>query len=135
MNLVANFHAYKFTHFSTPNTAKTSSPENLSSLDKLTTLLLGVNNPRPVNKGKPSQNFQTVKLQSNKEIESWYISAAHSDSVKGTVILFHGYSGDKSAMLDKSDAFLALGFHTLVVDFMGSGGSEGNQPLWGQLPY
>ena len=30
-------------------------------------------------------------------------------------------------LLDKSDLFLQLGYNTLLVDFMGSGGSEGNQ--------
>ena len=57
--------------------------------------------------------------------------SAKADSVIGTVIIFHGYSGNKSSMLDKSDVFLKLGFKTLVVDFMGSGGSEGNQTTLG----
>lgn len=50
-----------------------------------------------------------------------------ADSPKGSVILFHGYGGEKSSMLDKADIFLRLGYNALLVDFMGSGGSEGNQ--------
>jgi hypothetical protein len=53
------------------------------------------------------------------------------DSAKGTVILFHGYGAEKSSMLDKSDIFQQLGYNTLLVDFMGSGGSEGNQTTIG----
>jgi alpha-beta hydrolase superfamily lysophospholipase len=34
-------------------------------------------------------------------------------------------------MLDKADIFLDLGYNTLLVDFMGSGGSEGNQTTIG----
>ena len=128
MNLVACFHAWKFTHFSNDIVVKTKSPEKLSSFDKFKTLLLGVNNPRPVNKTHPAQPYQTITLQSNKKIEAWYIRATPA---KGTVVLFHGYSADKSMMLDKSDEFGKLGYNTLVVDFMGSGGSEGNQTTLG----
>jgi alpha-beta hydrolase superfamily lysophospholipase len=34
-------------------------------------------------------------------------------------------------MTDKSDAFIKMGYNTLLVDFMGSGGSEGNQTTIG----
>jgi alpha-beta hydrolase superfamily lysophospholipase len=61
---------------------------------------------------------------SNKRLECWVIAA---DNPKGTVILFHGYGSQKSAMLDKAEEFLKLGYSTLLVDFMGAGGSEGNQ--------
>ena len=30
-------------------------------------------------------------------------------------------------MLDKTEEFLKMGYSTLLVDFMGAGGSEGNQ--------
>jgi alpha-beta hydrolase superfamily lysophospholipase len=56
-----------------------------------------------------------------------------SENVKGTIILFHGFGGDKSSMLDKSEVFLGLGYNTFLVDFMGSGGSEGNQTTIGFL--
>jgi hypothetical protein len=36
-------------------------------------------------------------------------------------------------MLDKSDIFLSEGYNSFLVDFMGSGGSEGNQKSIGFL--
>jgi len=54
-------------------------------------------------------------------------------NAKGTVLLFHGYGGEKSSMLEKSDIFNNLGYSTLLVDFMGSGKSEGNQTTIGYL--
>jgi alpha-beta hydrolase superfamily lysophospholipase len=42
------------------------------------------------------------------------------------VLIFHGYGGEKSSMLDKATEFLKMNFNVLLVDFMGSGGSEGN---------
>ena len=127
MNIIAYLHAYKFTHFDrTAN--KTKHAKNLSLGQKVQILFSGVNNPRPENKKFSDINFETIKLHSNKVIECWLIKA---DSAKGSVILFHGYGGDKSSMLDKAGVFLSLGYNTLLVDFMGSGGSEGNQTTIG----
>ncbi|MFI5142274.1 MAG: alpha/beta hydrolase [Bacteroidia bacterium] len=128
INIVACFHAYKFTHFSNSATIKTKDGNKLPLTQKLGAILFGINNPRPVNATVPQQNFKTIKLKSNKEIECWLIN---SNTSIGTVILFHGYSGQKSSMLDKADVFLRLGYDVLLVDFMGSGGSEGNQTTIG----
>ncbi|KAF2516528.1 alpha/beta hydrolase [Flavobacterium foetidum] len=128
MNGIAFFHAYKFTHFAEARSKKTQSPEKLSSFQKASTLFFGVNNPKPQNSKFPSQKYQTLKLKSNKEIECWLIRNRNS---KGTVILFHGYGSEKSSLIERSDEFLKLGYSTLLVDFMGSGNSEGNQTTIG----
>lgn len=127
LNAIAFFHAWKFTHFSNDKGAKTKSG-NLPAIAKLKVLAVGVSNPRPVNTTMPGSSFETIVLQSTKRIESWLI---RHDSAKGTVILFHGYKGEKSSMLDKADQFLAAGYNTMLVDFMGAGGSEGNQTTVG----
>lgn len=128
MNIVAFFHAYRFTHFTDDNSEKTKSPQELSSFEKVKTLFFGVNNPKPKNTKFPTQKYKTLKLHSNKEIECWLIKTEKS---KGTVILFHGYGGEKSSMISKSDEFIKLGFNTMLVDFMGSGNSQGNQTTIG----
>ncbi|PXY43432.1 alpha/beta hydrolase [Flavobacterium hydrophilum] len=128
MNMIAFFHAYKFTHFTEKQSEKTKSPDKLSSLEKIKTLCFGVNNPKPQNTKFPSQKYKTLKLKSNKKIECWLIKTPNS---KGTVILFHGYNSEKSAMIQKSDEFIKLGYSTMLVDFMGSGNSEGNQTTIG----
>lgn len=130
MNIVAIFHAYKFTHFASKAIEKTGSADKLTTGEKIKTLFFGVNNPRPVNDKAPSTSFETIKLQSNRQIECWSIKR---DSAKGTVILFHGFGGQKSSMLDKAAIFRALGYNIFLVDFMGSGGSEGNQTTIGFL--
>ncbi len=130
MNVVAIFHSYKFSHFSDSHAEKTNAPGKLSSGEKIKTLIFGVSNPRPRNSAIPKGEYETIKLQSNKEIECWSMKV---DGAEGTVVLFHGYGGHKSSMLDKADIFLNLGFNTFLVDFMGSGGSEGNQTTIGFL--
>lgn len=130
MNVIAIFHSYKFTHFAESNSEKTKTPTKLSTLQKISTLLFGVNNPKPVNERIPSTAFETISIDSNKKIECWSIKTSNS---KGTVILFHGYGGNKSSLLDKAEVFRELGFNTFLVDFMGSGGSEGHQTTIGFL--
>lgn len=128
LNVVSFFHAYQFTHFSDSALPKTKNPQELSFLEKLKPLFLGINNPRPKNKTLPTQKYETVVLQSNKKIECWYIKKTNA---KGTVILFHGYTGHKSALLVRAEKFLALDYQVFLVDFMGSGGSEGNSTTIG----
>jgi alpha-beta hydrolase superfamily lysophospholipase len=128
INVVALFHAYKLTHFDATATRKIENAYGLSTADKLGLVLTGADMPRPKNKTWPARPYQTVRLKSNKAIECWYIPR---DSAKGTVALFHGYGGEKSGMLDKAEVFRQLGYNTLLVDFMGAGGSEGVQTTIG----
>lgn len=128
LNIIAYFHAYKFTHFDINSIEKTGNPKELTTIEKTKTLIFGVNNPKRLNKTLPTQNFETIILNSDKRIECWNIKTINS---KGTVILFHGYGGEKSSLLDKSNIFLNLGYNTLLVDFMGSGASSGNQTTIG----
>ena len=130
MNVIAIFHSNKFTHFVDSNTAKTNDPKKLTTGQKISTLIFGVNNPRPENNNVPTDAYETIKLKSNREIECWNIK---TENAKGTVILFHGFSGQKASMLDKAEIFRELGYNTFLVDFMGSGGSEGNQTTIGFL--
>ena len=126
MNFVTYLHAYRFTHFSSPSEIRTS--DSLTTLQKLQTLFTGVKNPRPENKILPSLPFQSIKIKSNKLLGCWLIKA---DLSQGTVLLFHGYGGEKSSMLDKAKEFLNIHYSVLLVDFMGAGGSEGNQTTLG----
>ncbi len=127
LNILAAVHAYRFTHF-TKGEKHPIRVNKLSFNDKLKLIFTGIDNPRPVNKTTPSRPFEKVRLQSNVKLECWMINA---DTPKGTVILFHGYTGEKSGMLDKADEFLKMGYNTMLVDFMGAGGSEGNEVTLG----
>jgi alpha-beta hydrolase superfamily lysophospholipase len=126
LNGIAYMHAYRFTHFIDKPIQKTS--EQLSSTDKLKLLFTGVSNPKPKAKEVPKQPYEVITIQSNKRLECWLLRAKEP---KGTVALFHGYGGQKASILDKAEAFLQMGYNTLLVDFMGSGGSEGVQTTIG----
>ena len=129
MNVTLAFHGYKFTHFGTEvKKTEDSKPKTLTTSDKIKTILFGVESSRPGDDITPSQKYETVYLQSNVKLQCWSLKI---DSAKGTVIIFHGYRGSKSGMIDRSDEFLKLGYNTLLVDFMGSGGSEGSSTTIG----
>ena len=126
LNGIAFMHAYRFTHFSQKPVQKTSADP--SGTDKLKLLFTGINNPKPKAKLRPHRPYEVITIQSNKKLECWLLKA---EEAKGTVALFHGYGGEKASMLDKAEAFLSMGYNTLLVDFMGSGGSEGLQTTIG----
>ncbi len=128
INVVTVFHAYRFTHFSEDSGAKFNRYQILGTSAKIQALLFGVKHPRPSNDNTPNVAYETIQLNSNKRIECWSIPVANS---KGTIILFHGYGGRKSSQLGKAEIFRKMGYNTLLVDFMGSGGSEGNQTTIG----
>jgi uncharacterized protein len=128
MNTVAAFHAYKFTHFAAAENNNKPDMQRMTAGKKISSLFFGVDLPRPVSKIKPTVFYKNIKIQSNKNLDGWLMPVASS---KGTVILFHGYGGEKSSMLDKAYVFQKLGYSTFLVDFMGAGGSEGNQTTIG----
>ncbi|RPD39163.1 alpha/beta hydrolase [Chitinophaga barathri] len=122
VNAFACFHAYKFTHF-TSATVQRTNPNRLGFAGKLKVMVAGVDNPRPVNRDKPGRAYETIRLQSHEPLEAWMI---RTPGAKGTVALFHGYGASKSRLLERAEILLGQGYNTLLVDFMGSGGSGGN---------
>ena len=124
-NVLAFCHAWNFTHFSTELKPHTDQPEELSRFDRLKVLLTGVENPKPVNEIYPDFPYETIDLASpNGRLEAWYSVLPNA---KGSVALFHGYTGNKDKLLTEAENFRQLGYSVLLVDFSGNGGSEGNQ--------
>jgi len=128
MNLIAFMQSYGFTHYSGEEKAVPLDIATLTLKDKLQTLVFGLKKPRTKNIIFPSCEYKTVMLGKNPQIECWEFN--HKKS-KGTVILFHGYGGKKSNMIDRAEAFAAEGYSFLLVDFMGAGGSEGDETTIG----
>jgi alpha-beta hydrolase superfamily lysophospholipase len=128
-NAAAYMHAWRFTHFA-PSGPKTGNPEDLSFWTKARVLFTGVSVPRPGNNAVPAREFATHRFATTDglELEAWHVP--HSDP-QGTVLLFHGYTGVKSELLAHAEAFHELGYDTLLVDFRGSGGSDGDETTIG----
>lgn len=128
INVMSIFHAYRFTHYTNSTEERIGDASKLGLWQKLNTAVFGVKNPKPVNKKFPPLPYKIVKIGESKPLNCWLIEHANA---KGLVILFHGYSSCKSEMLERADSLLSAQYATLLVDFNGSGESEGNQTTIG----
>lgn len=125
VNVVAAFHAYKFTHFYDSNKVHTRRPEDMSAWEKTKVILTGVDYvKRPITE-VPSQPFENVAIKTSDGISlaGWYVPA--KDAL-GTVIMFHGHGSTRSGMVSEVNAFNNLGYNVFAIDFRAHGESEGN---------
>ena len=128
-NGVVFMHAYRFTHFAdSKEPSRTAASADIPLSEKAVILLTGARNPRPQNTKFPALPYQTHTIEGTATLEAWLINTVQP---RGTVVLFHGYASQKSDLLPVAEAFHALGYRTLLVDFPGSGGSEGNSTTIG----
>lgn len=122
MNAIAFLHAWKFTHFSETDHNRTADPKELTWLNKIEILFTGIDNPKPQHHFLPDRSYSIINFNWS-GVNGWYFK---TENPKGTVILFHGYAGEKSSLLSRSYYFNSIGFNTLLIDFPGSGDSKGN---------
>src|SRR5262249_50052105 len=91
-------------------------------------LLSGVTIPRSENRAGPDSvglSFETVRVPGGgRELEAWHLPHAGG---RALVLMFHGYTSCKCEMLAEAKAFHELGYVPLLVDFRGSGGSDGDE--------
>lgn len=131
LNVVLYNHAYYFTHFTDKDIPRISrqAVQQQGWQERLKLGFFGVEIPKSRNKILPSAPFKTVNLMGTPQLEAWMIATDHP--VRGVVLLFHGYTSQKSAHLDVAQTFRQMGYHTFLVDFRGHGGSEGLQTTIG----
>lgn len=123
LNVVAFFHAWRMTHFYESG-RHTASPVKLGVFDKIVVLVRGVKIPRP-ECGPAPANCRPVHFTTRDgvRLEAWELPATANE--RGVAILFHGHVGTKSTMAGQADLLRELGWRTVLVDFRGSGGSDG----------
>jgi alpha-beta hydrolase superfamily lysophospholipase len=126
LNVAAFFHAWRMTHFLAAG-RRTDSPLKLGVIGKIEALATGVRLPRPkcdpVGPEDP-QPSRTVHFTARDgvRLEAWDIPA---ETNRVVAVLFHGHVSAKSGMLGEARVLHELGVRTILVDFRGSGGSEG----------
>jgi len=91
--------------------------------------------PKPENARKPAEfglDYATERITINEDewLEAWRIP--YYGKPQGTVLLFPGNGGNKAHQLMlPASIFNNMGYHTLMVDFRGQGGSSGNSSTLG----
>jgi uncharacterized protein len=126
INVLAYRHARAMTHFSEVG-VRTAQPNRLSPGEKLRVLFTGATIPKPRNRRTPDTiglpyERHVFRVPQGPALEAWLIPSAPR---RGLVLLFHGYTDSKASQLDEAQALHELGWSTFLVDFRGSGGSEG----------
>lgn len=125
LNLLAYNHARAMLCF-THGGGRTSKPEELAGWAKLKVLVHGVNVPRPesdLSAGDLDPGCGTLAIPCPRSISlaAWHFDRGEEAPL---IILFHGYSTDKTSLLKEAKTCIALGASVLLVDFRGSGGSS-----------
>lgn len=122
LNVMIYNHAWQLTHFSKNSDHVKKKPEEYTFFEKGKLAFTGVSLPRPKNQEVPANPYETLAIPGPIQLEAWLVKVPEP---KGVVLLFHGYQNSKSGMVGYGDRLNAAGYHTLLVDFPGSGGSEG----------
>ncbi len=133
-NVVLYNHAYNFTHFvdkDIPKLKATHAKDLGSFTDKLKLAFWGIEVPKSQNTSLPDSTFEAFTFGANPRLHAWWIASKQVPKAKGVVILFHGYGGNKTGLLEPARVFRQLGYHTFLIDFRGHGDSEGVQTTIG----
>lgn len=132
LNVLAFRHAGALTRFEPAQGEGPGALEELSLAQRAQTLVGGPRLARPRNLTSPRDHglpYTTHLLEgTSPRLELWHSEPANP---RGVVLLCHGYGGSKSALLPAAAEFTRLGWACVLLDFRGSGGSEGNETSLG----
>ena len=134
LNLLAYRHAWSMTHFASangrarrPDTLREHS-ESLSWFERMRLAVKGVAVTKPSEEVQPESLELPYDLHTYAgvvgRLAAWHIPHSHS---AGRIVLFHGYNACKAQLLPEARAFHDLGYACFLVDFRGSGGSDGDR--------
>jgi uncharacterized protein len=132
LNLVAFMQAHAMTHYSGGG-QRTARPENLTPMERIVTVISGVNVPRPANEHTPrdvglAYDTAVISTEDGGHLEAWHIPGSGSAAV---VLMFPAYAESKESLLPAAVALNQLDYSTLLVDFQGVGGSSGDDTTLG----
>jgi alpha-beta hydrolase superfamily lysophospholipase len=134
LNLLAYRHAWAMTHFVAADRGARRSDdwrersEPLSLFERVQLAIKGVAVERPADE----ERSESVELPRHVHdypggegrLTAWHIPHPRP---AGLVVLFHGYAADKGRLLPEARGFHDLGYACFLVDFRGSGGSDGQR--------
>lgn len=131
-NILIAIQAYHATRFYDNSAGKTIKRRltDMNTGEKLTAALFGVKVPKRLvvdNLAVPHTSI-TLKTEDGLTLAGWYALNAGTAALptKGTVIMFHGHAGCRNGIIKEAEAFYAMGYSLLMVDFRAHGQSGGN---------
>lgn len=130
INISAALYAYKFTHLY--DNGRSPAPVSQNFLAKTWRLFAGPRFYKLPAIEQPSFRYDSVSLhtKNKKRIDAWY-NQIDSGIAKGTVILFHGLTGNKTTILQQANEFRYWGYNVMLIDSRSHGNSDGNSTTIG----
>ena len=127
-NGVAYMHARAMTHYVRGAEASTERPEDLGIAGRVGALLTGVTVARPRNDVDPGAfglAAEEVRFESEDgtRLAAWWVP---HDRPRAVALVCHGYAAARSSQLSVARELHELGCASLLLDFRGSGESEGD---------
>ena len=134
LNVLAWRHARAMLLYA-PGGVRTTSPEALTPAGRLRVLLAGVRIPRPADEMPaaalaPGTTVLAIPAPGGVALCAWHAARGPEAPL---VLLFHGYSTDKTRLLREAREIHAMGAAVLLVDFRGSDGSSESYATLGRL--
>lgn len=128
LNILAAFHAYKFTHFYNLDGVSVKKPEQMNGWEKTKAILFGVDYPKKKITEFPAVAYKDfiVKTEDGLKLHGWHLPNSDSVANKGAVIIFHGHAGNRAGVISEAQFFSNLGYHVYMVDFRAHGESDGD---------
>jgi alpha-beta hydrolase superfamily lysophospholipase len=125
INISASLYAYRLTHFYNDSTLLRYKPSS-NIFAKTWKLFTGPKLGKAILEGSPDFRVETIVFQTvdGTRIDCWYSKT--DSSSRGTVVLFHGLTVNKLAVLSEANEFRFMGYNVLLVDFRAHGNSGGN---------
>lgn len=125
LNVLAYGRAHDMMYF-TDTGPTTSRPESLTFIEKVLAVFVGIQVRRPTSALDPealAANCRRIPVtcEENITLDTWYCDRGSDTRL---AILFHGYTREKTALLNEAKTFLELELSVLLVDFRGSGESS-----------
>ena len=132
LNLLAYRHARAMTHFAPVGHGGRRADgwrdksEHPTLFEKTKLAFSGISFERPAEDAWPNQFDLPYEIHAYAgeagRLAAWHIPHEHP---AGLVVLFHGYAAGKARLLSEARAFHDLGYDCFLVDFRGSGSSDG----------
>jgi uncharacterized protein len=122
INVIIAVRAYRFTHFKTIDNI--IQPKTADFFGYIMQRFSGQAYYKiPLTKA-PTVPFETIYVTSANDLklQGWYMPIPNA---KGTVIVYHGFGGNKERMLPEAYGLQKMGYNILLMDFRAHGNSEG----------
>jgi len=132
LNAFAYLHARSMTRFAVGGT-RTGRPEDLGWFEKAKVLVAGVTVRRPENGDAPDLLGVAPEKHTFLSTDGTRLEGRlyRRPGILALAVLFHGYGAAKGSLCEEAREFMRLGWDVLLVDFRGSGGSDGRDTTIG----